>query len=164
MIKKTQDIAKNIKTEKVGQLPLNNPVFVSKDTALFAVLEKMRVAKSGCALIREENRLIGIFTERDVLSRVIEAKLPLDTPIEKVITVNPETLPIDSTIEDAIRVMDKGGYRHIPIMETKVDGDSEVTKILSVRDLIKYFGSYFADEVYNLPPDPHQVQREREGA
>ncbi len=164
MKRKTHILGKNLEHEKVGQLPLKGPVFVSRDTALFAVFEMMRAAKSGCALVRENDELVGIFTERDVLTRVIEAKLPLETPIEEAMTSDPKTLSIESTIAEAVRLMDKGGYRNIPLTGKGPEGKTTVVKMLSARDLVNYFGSNFPEEVYNLPPDPHQVQKAREGA
>ena len=163
MSKKTQGLGKNLETEKLSQLTLKEPVFVTPDTGLFVVFERMRAAKSGCALVREDDRLIGIFTERDVLTRVIVAKAKLSTPIKDVMTANPETLSIDSAVGEAIRVMSKGGYRNIPLTTT-ASGGTEVIRVLSMRDLVKYFGSNFPLEVYNLPPNPHQVQTAREGA
>lgn len=164
MEEKTANLVQNLETEKVKQLRLRDPVFVTKDTALFAAFEMMRTAKMGCALIRENNELIGIFTERDLIHRVIGGKRSPTTPISEVMTQNPQTLPIDSTIAQAIRSMDEGAYRNIPLTETKNTGKTEVVKILCIRDLVRYFGTYFAREVYNLPPDPEQLPQEREGA
>jgi len=163
MHRRTQNLGKDLATEKVGQLPLKDVVFVSKDTALFGVFEVMRAAKSGCALVQDGDKVIGIFTERDVLTRVVGPKISLETPIEAVMSPDPKTLSIDSTIVEALRVMNEGGYRNIPLT-AQVGGKVQVTKILSIRDLVNYFGSNFPEEVYNLPPDPQQTQQEREGA
>ena len=164
MTRKTTSLGKNLATEKLSQLDLKAPVFVGPKTNIFTVLEKMRAAKSGCALIQDGKTLKGIFTERDLLTRVIEAKTPLDAAISKVMTADPKTLSIDSTVGIAIQLMIKGGYRNIPLTAGGKQGKKEVIRVLSVRDLVKYFGSNFPSEVYNLPPDPHQVQTAREGA
>lgn len=164
MARKTTSLGKNLAEEKLSQLDLKTPVFVGPQAEIFSVLEKMRAAKSGCALIREGTALKGIFTERDLLTRVIEAKTPLETAIRKVMTLDPKTLSMDSTVGIAIRLMIKGGYRNIPLTARNEQGKTEVIRVLSVRDLVKYFGSNFPSEVYNLPPDPHQVQTAREGA
>ena len=161
MHRRTQNLGKNLEREHLSQLPLKDSLFVAPDTALFAVFEMMRAAKSGCALVREGDKLLGIFTERDILTRVIEADLPLETVISEVMTPDPQTLPGDSTIAQAVHVMDEGGYRNIPITDPKT---GNVIKTLSARDLVTYFGSNFPEEVYNLPPEPNQVQTDREGA
>ena len=164
MTRKTTSLGKNLATEKLSQLDLKAPVFVGPKTDIFTVLEQMRTAKSGCALIQEGTALKGIFTERDVLTRVVKAKTPLETPICDVMTADPKTLAIESTVGTAIRLMIKGGYRNLPLTTRNKQGETEVIRVLSVRDLVKYFGSNFPSEVYNLPPDPHQVQTAREGA
>lgn len=164
MTRKTTSLGKNLEAETLNQLDLKEPVFVGPETEIFAVLEKMRAAKSGCALIREGGTLQGIFTERDVLTRVIEAKKPLQAAISDVMTANPTTLSLDSTVGTAIQLMIDGGYRNLPLTACNKQGETEVVSVLSVRDLVKYFGSNFPSEVYNLPPDPHQVQTAREGA
>lgn len=164
MHRRTRNLGKNLGSEKVGQLPLKDPVRVAPETSLVDTLGRMRTSKSGCALIEENDELVGIFTERDVLTRVIEAKISLKTPIAQVMTSEPKTLSIDSTIAQAVRVMDEGGYRNIPLTERRPDGRVDVVKVLSARDLVTYFGSNFPEEVYNLPPDPGQLSRAREGA
>jgi len=125
MSRKTQTIGKNLEEEKLKQLPLKEAVFVSPDTGLFVVFERMRASKSGCALIRKGDEILGIFTERDVLTRVIEAKTPLTTPVEKVMTRNPSTLPIDSTISKAIRIMHDGGRSLLGLCPTHLQALSQ---------------------------------------
>ncbi len=164
MNRKTQNLGKSLASEKVRQLPLMDPVVVSPDTALSTVFKRMKTAKSGCALVQQDEALIGIFTERDVLTRVIEAELPSDTPIKQVMTAHPKTLPFDSTIAEAVRMMNEGGYRNIPLTSDDPSAKAGVIKLLSARDLVSYFGSNFPEEVYNLPPDPNQIQTAREGA
>ena len=164
MTNKTTSLGKSLETEKLSQLDLKAPVVVSPDTGLFEVFEQMRAAKSGCALVRDGGKIVGIFTERDVLTRVIDAKTKLSTPIKEVMTADPKTLPIDSTVAEAIHLMNKGGYRNIPLTAAGKDGEADIIRVLSVRDLVKYVGANFPTEVCNLPPDPHQVQTAREGA
>ena len=108
----------------------------------------------------EGKGVIGIFTERDVLTKVVEQKVDLATPIEKLMTPDPKVLKREDSVADAIRLMNQGGYRHIPI----VDDQGEVQGIVRVRDIIKYLAEHFPYEVYNLPPDPRQIIRAPEGA
>lgn len=157
-------MGKDLENETLGNLPLKEPVFVTPETPIEQTLEKMRSMKVGCAVVRDQGHILGIFTERDVLIRVIEDKVDLTRPIIEVMTPGPKTLGTDNTIADAVILMTEGGYRNIPITEAKDGKAAAVTKILSIRDLVRYFGSNFPEEVYNLPPDPDQMARAREGA
>jgi CBS domain-containing protein len=85
----------------------------------------------GAVLVMNEARLAGIFTERDVLRRVIEPGLdPRTTLVEEVLTVRPLTIGIGEPVDRAVEVMTGGHFRHLPI----VAGD-EVRGMLSMRDL-----------------------------
>ena len=85
----------------------------------------------GAVLVMEGDRLTGIFTERDVLRRVIEPGLdPSITRIHEVCTAKPHTIAGDESAERAIDVMVDGPFRHLPVVE-----NGRVRGILSMRDL-----------------------------
>ncbi len=163
MNRRTKNLGKNLETEQVGQLPLKDAILVTEATSLNEVIAVMRAKKSGCALVAQGTQVIGIFTERDLIARVITPQVNLDQTVSSVMTANPKTLASNSTIIEALQLMRTGGYRNIPVTETR-DGARQVTKILSIRDVVKYFGSNFPEEVYNLPPEPGQTSQNREGA
>jgi len=72
----------------------------------------------GAMLILEKGRLIGIFTERDILNRVIAKRLdPDSTPLAQVMTADPRTISADKPLAHALVMMDEGGYRHVPVMD-----------------------------------------------
>ena len=85
----------------------------------------------GSILIMEDGELKGIFTERDVMTRVLDKGLDADTTaIGKVMTAAPRTVDPSLTILEALAIMAEGGYRHLPVV---VDGD--LVAIISIRDL-----------------------------
>lgn len=85
----------------------------------------------GAILITENGRLEGIFTERDVLNRVVApGRDPETLRIGEVMTRNPDTVPPDATALDTMVRMQTKGYRHLPVVE-----DGELIGIVSVRDL-----------------------------
>ncbi|MEM6492252.1 MAG: CBS domain-containing protein [Pseudomonadota bacterium] len=85
----------------------------------------------GCVAIVDDGRLVGLFTERDVLRRVASKKLDLDaTPIGNVMTPDPDTLSGEDRAGDALTLMTSKRYRHLPIVT-----DGEIQAILSIRDL-----------------------------
>jgi CBS domain-containing protein len=82
--------------------------------------------------------LEGIFTERDLLNRVVARNLDIDrTTLAEVMTRNPATIRSDSTALAALRRMHDGGFRHLPV----VDG-SRLVAIVSLRD---FFGAEFQE-------------------
>lgn len=85
----------------------------------------------GSIIIVEEDRVIGIFTERDAVNRVLALEAdPQTTPISAVMTREPDLIGPDAPVREAIRKMDEFRYRHLPV----VDG-GRLIGVLSVRDL-----------------------------
>jgi CBS domain-containing protein len=82
-------------------------------------------------LVVEDDRVLGLFTERDVLVRVVGAgRDPAATRLREVMTADPETIGADEPVAEAVRRMDEGGVRHLPV----VDG-GQVLGVLSTRDI-----------------------------
>lgn len=85
----------------------------------------------GAVLIGSGGRLAGIFTERDLLIRVVARGLDPDiTPLSTVMTADPDTVGPDDLASLALERMRTSGYRHVPVVE-----DDEVVGIVSLRDL-----------------------------
>jgi len=72
----------------------------------------------------------------------------------------PATISVGATVGDAIRVMAQGGYRHLPI----VDESGRPKGVVAVHGIVHYLVDHFPATVYNLPPNPNDSTREREGA
>ena len=97
----------------------------------------------GAVLVAVDGRLQGIFTERDVLARVVAAGLdPDDTVLGGVMTPNPDTIAPNDTSLEALRKMSERGYRHLPV----VDGE-RVVGIVSIRDLYAAVNSELAEDL-----------------
>lgn len=91
----------------------------------------MRDKRIGAVLVLDEQRLAGIFTERDVLTRVVaEGRDPAATRLGEVMTRDPDTVAPDDRAIDALDRMSSRGYRHLPVAA----GD-RVVAIVSIRDL-----------------------------
>jgi len=85
----------------------------------------------GRLLVTEGGRLAGIFTERDLLNRVVAAdREPRATPLADVMTANLTTISPKATALEALRLMEDTGYRHLPVV-----ADGRALGILSRRDL-----------------------------
>ena len=133
----------------------------SMNTVADAVRSMIR-NRIGAVLVIDDDRLLGLFTERDVLTRVVAKGLdPEITRLESVMTASPEILLYDHEIVYALNSMTVGGYRHIPI----VNEQGRPMSVLSMRDVMDHIVSFYSSEVFNLPPMPTpQVCLQREGA
>jgi CBS domain-containing protein len=90
----------------------------------------MRERHVGAVLVTTDGHLNGIFTERDMVNRVVaEGRDPDQTTLADVMTANPDTIAPTTTAIDALRLMNDGGYRHLPIVE-----QGRVVGIVSRRD------------------------------
>ncbi len=126
-------------------------ITVEIDTPIREAIRLMQNKRIGCVLVTSRGKLLGIFTERDVLKKIVAASFDLrTTPITEVMTTNPHALNDDDTIAYALNFMDLGGYRHIPI----VNDQFEPVGLVSIKDIVSYLVQHFADEVLNLPPHP----------
>ena len=107
-------------------------------------------------------RLVGIFTERDVLLRVVDrGRNPVTLRLAEVMTAEPECLPQESTIAWVLNKMCVGGFRHVPV----VDEAGRPVFVVSVRDVVEFLVEAFPREVLNLPLEyGADRQRDREGA
>ncbi|EKD42173.1 MAG: CBS protein [uncultured bacterium] len=157
----TNQFASILIKDKISDFRIRKPLCVNKADSLKVVLKKMKKERRGSALIEKNGKLVGIFTERDLLKRVIPNRVPLKSSIDTVMSEKPVTLCANDSMAMVLSVMNETGVRHIPIVH-KTKGTIE--GIISVRDVLDYLADHFPNEVYNLPPDLNQVSREPEGA
>lgn len=140
----------------VSQLPRREPIRVSADTRLADVVAMMRAQKHGAALVVERGALIGIFTEHDLLRRVDHSSLSWrDQPVHKVMTARPVVVGENDSVAEALRRMEIGKRRHLPVMRGR-----EAIGLLSIRDILVYITGRFPADFLNLPPDPDHEARE----
>ncbi|GFP82469.1 CBS domain-containing protein cbscbspb5 [Phtheirospermum japonicum] len=98
------------------------------DTVLVAA-KKILELRTSSAVVTVDNKPRGILTSKDMLMRVIAQNLPPEsTPVEKVMTPNPECATIDSPIVDALHTMHDGSFLHLPV----VDRDGTVVTVIDV--------------------------------
>ncbi|MEQ1754366.1 MAG: CBS domain-containing protein [Micropepsaceae bacterium] len=105
---------------KLSDMVFNqHPITMSSNDSVMMACERMRDTRAGSILITDEHgKLLGIFTGRDAVCRVVAAgRSPERTKLADVMTSQPETLPPGKTAIDALRLMWDGGFRHVPIVE-----------------------------------------------
>jgi CBS domain-containing protein len=88
--------------------------------------------KIGALPVVREGRLLGIFTERDALVRVLACGLePEKTPVSEVMTADPVTIDARRPFRHALQMMIDGGFRHVPVVER-----GSVVGVVSARDAL----------------------------
>ena len=93
-------------------------VVAAPHTTVAEAARLMKEGKVGAVLVVEEGRLVGIFTERDALFRVIAPGLdPANTELRGVMTRDPTTVAPDETFGYALLLMHEKGFRHTPVVE-----------------------------------------------
>lgn len=132
----------------VGYLEPASPVCVIESTPLNEVITILQNHKIGCVLVNsEDGKLIGIFTERDCLLKVINKGLDLtNIKVSEVMTKEPMTITMDETIAYALNLMSLGGFRHVPILDT----DNVAVGIISVKDVMDKIVTQFVEDLMNF--------------
>jgi CBS domain-containing protein len=158
-----EEFSYEILNRPIRALPtLKPPITLPLQATLREAVEKMNRDGVGCVLVVDAGRLVGVFTERDVLTRVATKGLDPDrTRIDTLMTFDPECLTLDDTTAYALNKMSVGGFRHIPL----IDEQGRPTGVVAMRNIVDYLVDLFPEKVLNLPPSPALgIARAREGA
>lgn len=98
------------------------------------IITKMGAKDIGCVLIIENDHLVGIFTERDVLHCLSKhGSSFLENKVELYMTKNVETVDSQFSIDNALSLMEKKKFRHLPILDKE-----KVVGVVSIRDLVRF--------------------------
>lgn len=107
-------------------------VIADPGTSVLAAVKAMREKGVGSVLVTEAGHLVGIFTERDLMNRVIADELvPSDTLLSQVMTEKVIGLEADKPLSHALHLMHQHGFRHVPVLEQGVP-----VGIVSARDAL----------------------------
>lgn len=132
---------------------------VQPDAPLTEAIEQMKKDEGGCVIVcAEGGRVVGIFTQRDLLNKIVGQQVDMNSPVGDWMSTVVETLTTDATIGDAVRVMNEKSYRNIPLVK-----DGQLIGSISVFDVITYLAESYPKETMNLPPVPAQVMDSPEG-
>jgi CBS domain-containing protein len=132
----------------VARLWPAEPRAVAADRPVREAVAAMREHRVGCILVTRAGRLVGLFTERDLLVRVLAAGLPLAVPLAECMTADPVTVEPTDPVNVALGRMQAGGYRHLPV----VGPDGRPVGVLSANRLVRYLAEHFPAVAYNQPP------------
>jgi CBS domain-containing protein len=154
------ELTRNLMVESVSRLSPTPPHRVPVTCTVAEAVDVLRRERVGCVLVVRDGELVGIFTERDLLTKVLAPGEPLHTPLATVMTANPVSVNLKESVRTAVERMQKGGYRHVPV----VDENNHPVGVLSAKRVVHYLVEHFPATVYNQPPDPTQVPNSPEGA
>jgi CBS domain-containing protein len=155
------ELARNLRKDHVSRLEPTPPRMVDLGAEVAQAVELMRRESVGCVLVCDrEGKLLGLFTERDLMCRVLAVGKSLNLPISEVMTPEPVTVKPKDSIRIAVRTMKSGGYRHLPV----VDDERRPVGILSVKRVVHYLVEHYPAAIYNQPPEPGSAPASAEGA
>jgi CBS domain-containing protein len=136
------------------------PVCLPETATVQEAIERMLAHRqAGVLIVDADGRLIGIFTERDVLTRVAgQGREARQTTLGTVMTRDPEALRPGDRVAYAVHSMSVAGYRTVPL----VDGAGRPLGVATVSDVIRWLAGLFPEAVLNLPPGdalkrPHEM-------
>ena len=173
-----------LKSERVSYLDVSDFSKVAVGTSVRDTLAQMRADRQVVCLVTDDKRvgppsetksdsatmpknredapcdqLVGIFTERDVMRKVIDVPDMLDRPVEEVMTPDPITVGPDASAANALRLMDENHFRNLPI----VDKSGRLLGNMTYQAIIQYLADRYPVEVLNRPIDPERFPHRAEG-
>jgi CBS domain-containing protein len=118
---------------KLKAIVIQRPLVIAgPDTSVLVAVKAMKEKGVGSVLVTEANSLVGIFTERDLMNRVIAEELaPQNTLLSQVMTEKVIGLESDKPLSHALHLMHQHGFRHVPVLE-----QGKPVGIVSARDAL----------------------------
>ena len=137
-------------SDTIAALSPAEPICLSDSATVHEAVQIMLARRQAGVLVTDEaGRLAGIFTERDVLTRVVGKDLDAHrTSLASVMTRNPEALTVRDRVAYAVHCMSVAGYRTIPL----VDPESRPIGVVTVSDVVRWLANLFPEAVLNLRP------------
>ncbi len=119
----------------IGEILKGSPTVVTSATTVFEAVEAMAKNRTGGCVVVDDGELIGLFTERDVMTKVVAKRLdPATVQIGEVCTRNLVTGTPETPEHQALRTMIDRHFRHLPV----VDGNGKLVGMLSLRKLLQH--------------------------
>lgn len=151
--------SRKARQDSVSSMETEDYVCIAPSTPLIKAIEAMKQDEGGCAIVcAEDGSVVGIFTERDLLTKIIGQETDLNAPVRDLMSPIVATLTPEATIGDAVSIMNTRGYRNVPLVR-----DGKLVGSISVFDVIGYLAESYPKTTMNLPPNPDQVMESTDG-
>lgn len=119
---------------------------IASDATVLEAVGEMNRLQIGSIIALDGERLVGIFTERDVLKRVVAAGLsPATTRVSEVMTVEVETIMPSATIEETMHAMTARRHRHLPVID-----EGRLVGLVSIGDITRWISQANEEEAHSL--------------
>jgi CBS domain-containing protein len=146
---KKTEWSRRVRADKVSLMRTDDYVYIEPSAPLHQAIELMKQDEGGCAIVCEQGRVVGIFTERDLLTKIIGEQVDMTAPVSHWMSPVVVTLTPDATIGRAVDVMNEKSFRNIPLVR-----DGKLVGSISVFDVITYLAESYPKATMNLPPAP----------
>jgi len=125
-----------------------NQIFsVPSDASVYSAIDMMSDKGVGALLVVDDGHLVGIVSERDYARKVIlNGKSSKDTFVREIMTPSPITVDCNTSVEDAMELMTKNRFRHLPVLNT----DGRIAGVLSIGDFVKWIVSSQDETIAHL--------------
>jgi CBS domain-containing protein len=112
----------------------SDPIVVAPEDTLGEVAERMSGANVGAVIVKDFGRLIGILTERDMLKAMAARVHTSEARVRQWMTDDPITVPTETDLEEAARIMLENGFRHLPVLD-------ELGQVIGIASLRRVVGA-----------------------
>jgi CBS domain-containing protein len=157
------DVGRQFLETRIEELRPRPALTVPEDATVAKAIGLMRQKKMGAVMVvskKKPRRLVGLFSERDLLNRAMVMRGFGRMKIAKVMTPDPEALRPRDSVAYALNKMSVGRFRHLPL----VDENHVPVGMISVRDVVDFLVELIPEEILNLPPEPQfQYVKTQEG-
>ena len=151
--------SRKAREDSVSSMQTDDYVCIAPSTPLFKAIESMKQDEGGYAIVcAADGSVVGIFTERDLLTKIVGQELDLNAPVSNWMSPVVATLTPEATIGDAVSIMNDKGYRNVPLVK-----NGKLVGSISVFDVISYLAESYPKTTMNLPPNPDQVMETTDG-
>jgi CBS domain-containing protein len=144
----------------LGEMTHQPPLCVSPSATVGEVVGDMNRGHASAALVLESDQVLGIFTERDVLTRVLDSGADMARPVAELMTRSPNVLTEATLLSVALRTLALGSYHHLPV----VDQGGYPIALVSLQSIIAFLADQFPTEIMNAPPEHQAYPATSDGA
>ena len=127
--------------EPVSAVAGASPIALKPDSSVSEAVLLMKQSRVGCVLVVADERLAGIFTERDLLLKIVGTGKGLEgLRLHDYMTASPETVEAGDSLRVALNKMSVGGFRHIPVV-----AEGRVTGLVTAKDALRFLARATSD-------------------
>lgn len=153
------DLKEEMRSEPVSHLDLSGFVMATSGTPVRAIISLMQQEGAKVCLVTHDEQLVGIFTVRDVLRKVVSDPASWEKPVDDVMTPDPITITLEASAADALWLMNEKRIRDLPAL----DNSGKIAGNMTNQTIINYLAARYTTDILNLPPRPDHFPDQAEG-